>query len=162
MHAHAQERIFAQIKAFNADLRVPRGCLESLSSFPRSIQVYDCTHVRRRLFFRLSKLLAPIWGYLWGFSSRWARFRGLLKYTPARACAGTDFPVNQCFYAELVSEVFLSLRMHAHAQGMIFAQIKAFNTDLRVPRRCLGSLSSFPRSIQVYDCTCMLISRFSC
>ena len=51
---------FAHIKAFSANLRVPRRCFESLNSFSRSIQLYDSMRMRRRGFFRKSKLITRI------------------------------------------------------------------------------------------------------
>ena len=58
-------------------------------------------------------------------------------------------------FAEFVSEVYISIRLHAHAQERIFTHFKAFNAKRRVPRGFLESLSSFPRSIYVYDDTRM-------
>ena len=53
--------------------------------------------MRRRGFLRNSKLLTRNWGYLGGFLSRLTRFRGLFKYTTARACEGEDFYTIEAF-----------------------------------------------------------------
>ena len=69
-NAHAHRTIFVQIKAFNANRRVPRGFLDPRNSIMRSILVYDATLMRRGRFLRKSKLLTQIGGYLGGFWTR--------------------------------------------------------------------------------------------
>ena len=60
LHAHTEERILAHIRAFNADLRIPMGFFDFLSSFLMSIKVFDYTHMRRREFSRISRRIARI------------------------------------------------------------------------------------------------------
>ena len=94
---HAQRTIFAQIKDFNANRRVPSGFLNPRNSILRSFLVDDCTSMRRRGFLRNSKLFTLIVGYLVGLSGLKARFRGLFKYVTARTYAGEVFYTIQSF-----------------------------------------------------------------
>ena len=138
--------------------RSHRGFLDPLNSILRSILGSDARRMRRGRFLRKSKLFTPIGGCLEGFPSCWAHFWGLLKYATAHACARENFFAFYSFYrnsvgiqgvfwdAEVVSEVYFSIRLHAHAQERIFTHFKAFNANRWVPRRFFKSLSSFPRS----------------
>ena len=138
MQGACARTIFGQIKAFNANRREPRRFLDLQNSILRSILVYDATRMRRRGFLRILYFLSRFGGYLGGFPSRWARFRGLLKYTTARPCAGEDLYAFQSFsrqleatqgvfrVAEPVSEIYFSRRLHAHAQDGIFTHFIFF------------------------------------
>ena len=109
---------FCAYQSFERESEGTYGVFETLSAFPRVIQVSNCTRIRRRRFFRKLKLLARIWGCLGGFR-----------------------------VAELVFEVYLSLRRHAHVQERVLTHIKAFSKNQRVPR-------AFSASFRLLDNKC--------
>ena len=68
--AHAQSTVFGEIKAFNANRRVPRRFLDPGNSILRSMLVYDATCMGRRGFLRILYFLSQFEEYLGGFPSR--------------------------------------------------------------------------------------------
>ena len=69
----------------------------------------------------------------WGFSSSSARFRGLHSYIGLHA--GSEDTSRVFRISELVFEDHLNVRLHAHAQERIIANIGTFSANLRIPRR---------------------------
>ena len=74
---HAQETISSQIITCSANLMVPAGFSDLLSTFLRTISVSIRTLMPRRWFPRKSLHAAPISWYLGRFSTSSARFSGL-------------------------------------------------------------------------------------